>query len=89
MVTLLMMSTNAVAGPAEARSRLRWPFVVVGLVVAIFATAVLYMISGHARTYGPTMLTPRHTLRVFDVGTRIADEHAAVRHLDRAQRFGV
>src|SRR6202790_5054055 len=34
-------------------------------------------------------LTPRHAGRVFDVGTRVADEHAPVRHLDRAERFGI
>src|SRR5258705_1559752 len=33
--------------------------------------------------------TSRHARRVFDVGARIADEHASVRHLDRAERPGV
>ena len=27
-----------------------------------------------------------HACRVFDVGTRIVDEHVAIRHLDRAKR---
>src|SRR5258706_14870535 len=33
--------------------------------------------------------TAGHTLRVFDVGPRIADKHVPVRHLDRAQRLGI
>jgi hypothetical protein len=31
----------------------------------------------------------RHACRVFDVGTRIADEHASIRHLDRGKRAGI
>jgi len=33
--------------------------------------------------------TARHAFRVFNIGARIADEHAPVGHLDRAKRLGV
>src|SRR5882724_2715047 len=33
--------------------------------------------------------TAGHACRVFDVGTRIADKHVSVRHLDPTKRLGI
>jgi hypothetical protein len=50
-------------------------------------TAGLFLFNETKKPDGSS--TARHAGRVSDVGARIADEHAPVRHLHRAKRPGV